>query len=46
MKEKSEKKDVIFHKYPLVEFNRIRSYIQKLLCKKNTLKVEHHIKKI
>ena len=34
MKEKSEKKDVIFHKYPLVEFNRIRSYIQKLLCKK------------
>ena len=34
MKEKSEKKEVIIHKYPLIEFNRIKSYIKKLLYKK------------
>ena len=34
MKEKNEKKSKNLHKYPLIEFNRITSYIRKLLYKK------------
>ena len=34
MKTKAKKNALIKHKYPLIEFNKIVSYIQKLLSKK------------